>query len=770
MASPKQGEEQSAPTPQKQTPFQMRTQPRQDQGTMVHSKKSQVSRKRQNVSPVPPDGSIFRPRQSTKTGQRVVRGGSFDGGQRSVLNGSGTRSRSRYLTRQSVSLAKRGSSGKTVWLGRTRSSEEMMDVKYGYEDDEDEYSNPSSAKLALHASFDAGLLNYNDSSHTIIEEEMAHEGMGRGSSHGDRTVDFKFGEPFEEWNKKHKSCKKVGNRDILEHRGNESNRNHLENNKLSKETDSQSSFYSRTKDTSKADSLFPKKDATLKAKQSATTPNIKGQRINHEWAGTAAYSSNRTPFVSRSMNQNMSKKENPNDFVTPHNRSKTDAVAPFSLNRKDNLSTSTTITSSILPITNSSHSRAATERGKRNDSSAFRISTGTTEIRNNRTDSSTSTVKHCNSILRKSGECRYSESDLANDKTKMDPTNSLETPYRQSSVARSRTPCQGSKPATCYLKERKDIHRDESSDIPPPSSSSSQPLFSTPYPSFHSGLPPLTPTRPMLHSLQSTNSFTPHPQKLQMNSAALSHRTLDCKAPSHSTGTISALHLQGGLPENAPDSNNSNESQHSSSSATPFRFSTFPASLPRVQPKSNASSNLDSSYNPSQTPTQLQFQPQTPQPSRILHGEVDVDSSREELNSHNTSLSSLSVEGPRNIAIGGESSLPSPLSPFLFKDGSTSTNSQPLFSPQLRMRIPAPESHDTSRAVWLSPVVRDSNDAGHEEPLQDSEVVDVVAGGKEGAVRTRLNFSSSFSPEGFRVLLDETNEGTLNIIFSNLST
>ena len=806
---------------------------------MQQSKKS-ISRKRQNLSPIPSDGSIFRPRQSNKTNQRVVRGGSFDGissssHQTRAMNGNHgngtTRTRSRYLTRQSVSIAKRGDSGKTVWLARTRSSEEVLNVGCYGNDDSDEYDSES-AKLALHASFDAGILNYNDSSQ-IIEEEMPYDGIDRGprasarNDNGNLSVNFKFGEPFEEWHRKRKSCKKTGDNEneiqMLDTRGNTTStclRNDLE----------ETSVLSKEKDCS-AQQFYPTKAAdsdvqvALRSKMPASTPNGK--------AGVtlAAVPLTRTPFVSRTTMKETAltskTNETPSDFVTPHARSRTDAVAPFSLSRKGDCSTS-----SFPIISAASHSCFRNSIGTGMTTSISRKGSLTStakhsNINNNSTKNSSNIKRRTTIAIESSSEC-YGDNILANGKTKMLPTNPLETPHRQSqSSGVTHTGPDGTRlsqsnnSVTSSLKEGD--RRELSSMMPPPSNStgtrtgtgSTQSPFCTPaYPSFHSGLPPLTPTRPMLHSLQSSagnsGSFTPHPQKLQMNSGAPSHRStstttaLDGKTPARNstftngtTGTTSTLYYPGGLPENAPDSNNSSDSQFSSSSTTPFRFSTFPASLPRVQPKTNlVGTNLEEQngiggissvgcYNPPQTPTQLQFQPQTPK--------VDVDSSREEMNSQNTSLSSLSVEGgpSRNIAIamiGGESSVPSPLSPFLFKDNTMTMNgnsngtshNQYLFSPKLRMRIPIPESHDTTRAVWLSPVVRGSNDGHGEHDLQDSsdggnkDTVDTsdlcVIGAKhpstapEGAVRTRLNFSSSFSPEGFRALLDGTDEGTLRFI------
>ena len=237
----------------------------------------------------------------------------------------------------------------------------------------------------------------------------------------------------------------------------------------------------------------------------------------------------------------------------------------------------------------------------------------------------------------------------------------------------------------------------------------------------------------------------------------------------------------------APDSNTTS-STISSPAGTPFRFSSFPASLPRVTSRS-----MDT-----QTPREqvhIDFNQQTP--ARPIHHEktpfqspfrniseskpgtvrkrmtfaesefindgddcypAENDCSDYINESHNTSLSSLSADGATNFGIGiGVGKTPVRMNNV--RGAQTPCSSSLGFRGDVHQDadadtdadIPASDGYvaRTSREVWLSPIL--SSDEKQKSTGSGSSSVEETTGGDEDKkssmfIRTRLNFNTLFSP------------------------
>lgn len=279
---------------------------------------------------------------------------------------------------------------------------------------------------------------------------------------------------------------------------------------------------------------------------------------------------------------------------------------------------------------------------------------------------------------------------------------------------------------------------------------------------------------------------------------------------------------------------NSNSTSSTASPGTPFRFETFPASLPRVDPRKDAALELNLYQDQSQFKSQHDSQPQhfveqmhinfasaqttagatLPIPHRktpfqsplrnkqststrisgsttrkrkgsirkqmafaepeftheeqyiYSHASAENDSFHDSYrdDSHNTSLSSLSVDGavPQHHHLGKQTTTTTAARthPHSFRRGVAQTP----FSSSLRSGFDAngetneiygsgvAASATTSRAVWLSPILSDEKQKSGTSENTDYAQGRGVTGGvqqeeeKHSNPRTKLNFNSLFSP------------------------
>ena len=219
--------------------------------------------------------------------------------------------------------------------------------------------------------------------------------------------------------------------------------------------------------------------------------------------------------------------------------------------------------------------------------------------------------------------------------------------------------------------------------------------------------------------------------------------------------------------DHAPDSNSSS-STVSSPPGTPFRFASFPASLPKVRPRAMdpqireqwqknfcdtpatgaaaaaaaATSHLktpfqsplrnipDSQTKPGTVRKRMTFVESEFETENAEDYELDNDCSVFRDDSQNTSLSSLSVDGKTPVRINHLKNAQTPLSSTLNFARGGSQNSA------------IPESGVTDRAVWLSPILSDEK----QRSTRSAETSKTAEIEKTNNPRARLNFNSLSRP------------------------